>query len=329
MTTCRNGMRLISALAAAALCLAGAAPVCAQDYPAKPVRIIVPTAAGGLTDLLPRTLAQRLQVTTKQAWIVENRAGAGGIIGAEAAAKASADGYTLMMGFHGTQSILPALGVKLPYDPDKDFAPIIHVASVPNVLVVNPSVPAKTVQELVALAKAKPGSVSFASQGNGSSGHMAGEMFKLAAGIDIVHVAYRGAAPAMQDLMGGQVTMMFDILPLAMANVRAGKLRALAVATTERVAAAPEVPTMTEAGVPGVEGGAWFALYAPTGTPRPIIEWLNREANKVFSDPEVRDKFAAQGASFPLGSPEALGAFQAAETQRWSRVVRTAGIHLD
>ena len=329
MTACRSGLKFSCALAAAALCLAGAASVCAQDYPAKPVRIIVPTAAGGLTDLLPRTLAQRLQITTKQAWIVENRAGAGGVIGAEAVAKASADGYTLMMGFHGTQSILPALGVKLPYDPARDFAPIIHVASVPNVLVVNPSVPAKSVQELVALARAKPGTLSFASQGNGSSGHMAGELFKSTAGIDIVHIPYRGAAPALQDLMGGQVTMMFDILPLAMANVRAGKLRALAVATAERVAAAPQVPTMAEAGVSGVEGGAWFALFAPTGTPRPIIEWLNREANKVFSDPEVRDKFAAQGASFPLGSPEALGAFQAAETQRWSRVVRAAGIRPD
>ena len=329
MTDCRNALKLSCALGAAAFCLAAASSVPAQDYPAKPVRIIVPTAAGGLTDLLPRTLGQKLQATTKQAWIVENRAGAGGAIGAEAAAKSPADGYTLMMGFHGTQSILPALGVKLGYDPARDFAPIILVATVPNVLVVNPAVPAKSVQELIALAKAKPGTVSFASQGNGSSGHMAGELFKLTAGIDIIHIPYRGAAPAMQDLMGGQVSMMFDILPFAIANVRAGKLRALAIATTERVAAAPELPTLAEAGLSGVEGGAWFALFAPAGTPRPIVDWINREANKVFSDPEVREKFVSQGASFPLGTPEALGAFAAAETQRWTRVVRTAGIRPD
>ena len=329
MTGLKNSWTRFCILLAAAITLAAAGPGFTQEYPARTVRIIVPTAAGGMTDLLPRALAQKLQASTKQAWIVENRAGAGGIIGAEAVAKSAPDGYTLMMGFHGTQSILPALGMKLPYDPAKDFVPIIHVASVPNVLVVHPSVPAQTVQELVALARAKPGYLSFASQGTGSSGHMAGELFKMTAGIDIVHVPYRGAAPAMQDLIGGQVSMMFDIVPLAMANVRAGKVRALAVATAERVAAVPELPSMAEAGLPGVEGGAWFALFAPTGTPRPIIDWLNREANRVFAEREVRERFAAQGASFPLGTPEALGAFVAAETQRWTRVVRTAGIRVD
>lgn len=319
--------RATSIAIAAALAFTIAGNASSQEYPAKPVRIIVPTAAGGLTDLLPRTFAQKSAM--KQPFVVENRAGAGGIIGADAVAKSAPDGYTLMLGFHGTQSILPALGQAMPYDAAKDFEPVILIATVPNVLVVGPAVPAASLKDLVVFGKAHPKKLSFASQGTGSSGHVAGELFRLAAGIDAVHVAYKGAAPAIQDVIGGQVSMMFDVVPLALPNVRAGKLKALAIASKERAATLPDVPTMIEAGLPEVEGGAWFALYAPAGTPRAIVDALNREATRVFSDPEVRDRFTAQGASFPLGSPESLREFQANETKRWTRVAKEAGIKLD
>jgi len=299
-----------------------------QDYPAKPVRIIVPLAPGGLGDQLTRVVAQKLAPVTKQPVIVENRTGGGGIIGADAAAKAAPDGYTLFTGLHNTHAILPHLQ-KLPYDPVKDFQPIILMSTVPNVLVVHPSLPAKSVKELVALARARRGDLTYASQGVGSSGHIAAELFKMTAKVDIVHVPYKGAAPAVQDLIGGHVMMMFDITVFALPNMRSGKVRALAVATRERIAVAPELPTMAEAGLPEVEGGAWFALFAPARTPRSVIDWWNRETSRVFADPESRDRFVSQGAALPLGTPEALGAFIAADTQRWGRVIRAAGIKIE
>lgn len=213
--------------------------------------------------------------------------------------------------------------------PAKDFAPIILMASVPNVLVVHPSVPAQSVKELVTLARARKGEITYASQGVGSSGHIAGELFKLVARADIVHVPYKGAAPALQDLMGGHVMMMFDIMPFALPNMRSGRVRALAVALAERSAVAPELPTMREAGMPEIEGGAWFALFAPAGTPRAIIEWWNREARRALSEPDNRERLTAQGAVLPLGTPEALGAHVAAESARWGKVIRAAGIKLD
>ena len=304
-------------------------PAHAQDYPAKPVRIIVPLAPGGMADQLSRVVAQKVTVTAKQPVIVDNRQGGGGIIGAEAAAKSAPDGYTLFAGFHATQAILPHLYAKLPYDPVKDFEPVILMSTVPNVLVVHPGVPVKSVKELIALARAKRGNVTYASQGVGSSGHIAGELFRLTAKADIVHVPYKGAAPAIQDLLGGHVMMMFDIAPFALPNMRAGKVRGLAVATRERLAVVPELPTMAEAGQPEVEGGAWFALFAPARTPRAAIDWWNRETRTVFSDPEARDRFVSQGATLPLGTPEALGAHVAAESKRWGRVIRAAGIKLD
>jgi tripartite-type tricarboxylate transporter receptor subunit TctC len=316
------------ALAAAfAVSLMVCAPAHGQEYPARTVRIVVPLAPGGLADQLSRVVAQKLTVTAKQPVLVENRVGGGGIIGAEFAAKAAPDGYTLFAGFHATQAILPHL-TKLPYDPVKDFEPVILMATVPNVLVVHPAVPAKSVKELVALARSRRGDLTYASQGVGSSGHIAGELFRLTVKADIVHVPYKGAAPALQDLIGGHVMMMFDIATFALPNVRSGKVRALAVATTERLAVAPELPTMAEAGVPGVEGGAWFALFAPARTPRAVIDWWNRETRGVFTDAEARDRFVSQGVTLPLGTPEALAAFIAADTQRWGRVIRTAGIKL-
>ena len=325
MTIFRSG----AALVAGVIWLTAMVPAHAQEYPARPVRIIVPLAPGVLGDQLSRVIAQKLAPTVKQPVIVENRTGEGGIIGAEAAARAAPDGYTLFTGLHNTQAILPHLYAKLPYDPVKDFNPIILMATVPNVLVVHPSVPAKSVKELVALARARRGDLTYASQGVGSSGHIAAELFKLTAKVDIVHVPYKGAAPAVQDLIGGHVMMMFDITLFALPNMRAGKVRALAVATAERLPVAPELPTMAEAGMPEVQGGAWFALFAPAGTPRPVIDWWNREARRVFSEPDTRERFVSQGAVLPLGTPEALAAFVAADSQRWGRVIRTAGIKLE
>ena len=315
-------------LAAVGLAMVLATPAWAQDYPNRPIRIIVPTAPGGMADLLARTLSQKLTEVSGQPAVVENRTGAAGVVAADAVAKAAPDGYTLMLGFHGVLSILPHL-TKLPYDPAKDLIPISHLALIPNVLVVHPDVPAKNVKELVEYAKQNPRKLSYASQGNGSSGHMAGEQFKLITGADIAHVPYRGAAPALQDLTAGHVHMMFDIVPFARAQISAGKVRALGVAATERAAALPDVPTIAEYGMPGVEGGAWFGILAPGNTPRPIVEWLNRESTKAFSDPAVRERFVSQGAALPLGAPEAFATFITAETQRWGEVIRKAGIKME
>jgi tripartite-type tricarboxylate transporter receptor subunit TctC len=315
----------------AALCVfvaALAAPAIAQEYPAKPVRIVA-AAAGGYADLLPRLLATRLQQRTGQPWIVEPRLGANGVIAAESVMKAPADGYTLLMSFTGLFSVLPALGAKLPFDVTRDFEPIVLLATVPNVLVVHPSVPAKTVKELIALGRSKPDLLSYASQGVGSSGHIAGEQFKQLTGTSIVHVPYKGAAPAIQDLLGGQVPMLFDALPLAMPNIRAGKVRALAIITPARLSLLPDVPTMNEAGVPGMVADAWFGLYAPAGTPQSVISFVNREANVIFSLPEVRDPLVAQGASVPLGSPADLRNFVASRTSTWTKIATQAGIKLD
>lgn len=326
--------RLVSALwsaaGLAALIVFGAVSASAQDYPAKPVRIIVSLAAGGMADIFARTAAQRLTEVGKQTFIVENRVGAGGNIGAEFAAKAAPDGYTVYMGFHGSNAINPVLyGAKLGFDPFKDFTPVILVARVPNVLVVHPSLPVKTVQELVALGRARPKALSYASQGIGSSGHMAGELFKITAKLDIAHVPYKGAAPAIQDLMGGHVTVMFDIVSLALPHIRSGKMKALAVVGAQRVPVLAELPTMAESGLAAVEGGPWFGLFARSGTPRTIIDWLNREVANTFSSPEIRERFTAQGVVFDLGSPESFGAHVAAEHERWKNVIQRAGIRID
>jgi tripartite-type tricarboxylate transporter receptor subunit TctC len=314
---------------ALALVIVAAAPARAEDYPAKPVKIIVSLAPGGLADMFARLFAQHVSEATKQAVVVENRTGAAGVVGAEAAAKAAADGYTLYLGLHSTIAILPYLNPKLPYDPAKDFVPVVHIATLPNLLVVHPSVPAHSLSELVAYAKAKPGALSYASQGNGSSGHMAGEQFKLLTGTDVVHVPYRGAAPAVQDLLGGRVQMMFDTVTLQAPHIAAGAVRALAVTATQRVAALPDVPTTVEAGLPELQGGAWFGLFAPAGTPGDVVAWLNRAARAAFSAPAVQARLQQQGAALPLGSPEEFAAFIAAERQRWGDVIRKANIRLE
>jgi tripartite-type tricarboxylate transporter receptor subunit TctC len=295
-----------------------------QDFPAKPIRIVVPIAPGGVADIISRVFSQKIGESGKYTIVVENRAGGAGIPATDAVAKSPADGYTLLTGHHGVLSILPHLQ-KLPYDAVKDFAPVINMIMVPNILTVNPSVPAKTVQELIAYAKANPGKLTYASQGVGTTGHIGGELFKLAAGIDIVHVPYKGAAPAAQDLIAGHVNMMFDVVPLALAPVRDGRVRALGVATKQRVPVLPDVPTLTEQGLP-IELTAWFGLLAPAGTPKAAIDWINREANKALSTPDVRERFAKTGGILALGSPGDFGAHIASETKKFGDVIRRANI---
>jgi tripartite-type tricarboxylate transporter receptor subunit TctC len=320
----------IARCVAALLALVGAAtPGFADDYPAKPIRVIVPTAPGGMADILARHFGQKFGEKIKQPVIVENKTGAGGAIAADYVAKSPADGYTIYVGFHATNAILPTLDPKLPYKPATDFAPIIHIANLPNVLVVNSKVEVKSVKELVELARSKPGVLSYASQGIGSSGHIAGEQFRLLTRTDIVHVPYKGAAPALPDLIAGRVPMMFDIVPFALQHIRDGSVRGLAVAAPQRVPVLPDIPTMTEAGYPGVQGGAWFALFAPAGTPPAVIDLLNKAARDAFNAPDVRDKLEPRGVVLVLGSPAELGAWVAADTERWAKVIREAGIKLE
>ena len=324
--------RAVSSLALAALVgLCGLSAVRAQvngAYPAKPVRIIVPLAAGGLADILARVVSQKLGEVSGQSFVVENRTGGAGAVGAEAAAKSAADGYTLFLGGQGVNATLPHLA-KLNFDPAKDFTAIIQLATFPNLLVVNPALPVATVKELVDYAKANPGKVSYASQGNGSSGHMVAEQFKLLSGIDMLHVPYRGAAPAVQDLVAGHVQVMFDSVTLQMPQLNAGKTRALAVMSPQRVDVLPGVPTMIEAGFAEMQGGTWFGLFAPAGTPRHVIEWINGETRKAFVPAEVRQRFLSQGASLPLGTPEEFAAHVAAEREKWGEVIRRANIRME
>jgi tripartite-type tricarboxylate transporter receptor subunit TctC len=313
---------LFAAMVAAVLC--AHSPARAQDYPSKPIRILVPAQAGGIGDILPRILGQKLGDAGSATIVVENRtAGAGGVA-AEAVARADRDGYLLLMGNQSQLAIRPQIA-KVSYDPAKDFAPVVLMVTVPNILIVHPSVPANTLAELIAYAKANPGKLSYASQGVGASGHIAGELLKQAAGIDITHVPYRGAAPAAQDLAAGHVSMMFDVVSLALGPIQSGTVRALGVAAKQRVSVLPNLPTMAEGGY-DMEVGAWFGLLAPANTPRTIVEWLNKEANKVFTMPDARNRFVAQGATMPLGTPEAFRDFIAAQTARFGEVIRRAGI---
>ena len=319
----------LRALAAMVL-LAGAflLPAAAQQYPSQPIKIVVSLAPGGVADILARAFAAKLGETGRTV-VVENRTGAGGTIGADAVAKSAPDGYTLYMGFHATQSILPHLMARLPYDAAKDFAPIIFIATSPNILIVHPSVPVQSAQELVAYIKANPRKLAYGSPGLGSSGHLAGEQFKQLHNLDIAHVHYRGAAPALQDLVAGHVQVMFDIVPLTKQQLAARQVRALAVTSPRREPAVPEIPTMAEAGMPGVEGGPWFGLFAPAGTPRAAIDWINNEAKRVFSAPDLKSRLEGQGLTLPLGTPEEFGAHVAAETQRWGEVIRKGNIKME
>jgi tripartite-type tricarboxylate transporter receptor subunit TctC len=323
-------MSLASRLAVgivAGLALAG--PAKAQEYPSKPIRLVVPFAAGGATDVLARLVGERLTASLGQQVVVDNRPGAGGNIGSDIVARAEPDGYTILMGAVGTHAINPSLYPKMPYDPVKDFAPVTLVASVPNVLVVNPEVPAKSVQELIDLAKAKPGELNFASSGNGTSIHLSGELFKAMTGTDIVHVPYKGSGPAVTDLLGGQVQMMFDNMPSSLPHVKAGKLRALGVTSAKRSPALPEVPTIAEAGVPGYDATSWFGILAPAGTPEPVVTRLQGAIVQALGEPEMRQRMADLGAE-PVGdTPAEFGQFIAAEIAKWAKVVNDAGVKLE
>ena len=312
-------------LAAAHVALA--MPALAQDYPNRPIRIIVQTAPGGLIDQIGRTFAQKVTENTGKVAVVENRTGGGGLIAAEHVLSSPPDGYTVYVASHGSQAIHPHL-TKLSFDPVKAFAPVIYLATTPTLLVMHPSVPAKTLKELIALLKANPGKYTYASQGNGSSGHVTAEQFRQLTGVDIVHVPYKGAAPAVRDLVAGHVALMFDTVALSQEQVLAGKLRAVALGADARVKSLPDVPTMAEAGLPAMQGSPWFGLVVAAGTPRPVIDWLNREATRAFTAKDVRERFDAQGFTLPLGTPEAFAAHIATESQRWGEVIRRGNITL-
>ena len=312
----------LGAIASAAVLGAGlmsSTAALAQAYPSKPVTIVVPFAAGGTTDILARIIGQALTTELGQSVIVDNRAGAGGNIGGALAAKAAADGHTLFMGTVGTHAINAALYKKMPFDPIKDFAPLTRVANVPNLLVANPAQPYKTVKELIAYAKANPGKVNFGSSGNGSSIHLSGELFKSLAKVDMVHVPYKGSAPAVTDLLGNQIGIMFDNMPSAIQHVRSGKLVPIAVTTAKRSPELPNVPTIAEAGVPGYEATSWFGMFAPAGTPAPVLAKLNTALVKVLNQAEVKKKINEQGAETTSETPEQFAAFIQAESVKWGK----------
>jgi tripartite-type tricarboxylate transporter receptor subunit TctC len=314
-------------LGAAALCVAGAAA--AQTWPSKPVRMIVPFPPGGAVDILGRAVAQKLGDSLGQGIVIDNRAGAGGAVGSEAAAKSPPDGYTLLMGSTSTISIIPALVSKPTYDPSRDFVPVSQVAFVPHIVVASTSLAASNLREFIAYAKANPGRLNYASAGNGTPHHIAGEMFKQLAGVDLVHVPYKGTAPAVNDLLAGQVSFMSVEILAALPHVRAGKLRALGVASGTRAEVAPEVPTVAEAGLPGFEVTAWYGVLAPAGTPAPILQRVASEIAKAVAQPDFRERLAGMGGS-PVGSgPEEFARFLRTENARWADAVRASGAKLD
>ncbi len=320
----RSMIRLLALLAA--LCAAGAAG--AQEYPAHTVKIIVPFASGGPADVYARFLGQRLQEMLGQPFVVEDRPGGGSLIGTEAAAKSAPDGYTLLM-MSNTHTVNESLFASKPYSLLRDFAPIAPVNYSDLLLVVHPSVPAKTVKELLDLAKAKPGGLNYASSGPGTPYHMAGELFKAMAGVDIVHVPYKGSSGARTDVIGGQVQMMFDAITTMAPQARAGKVRALATTGRTRSEILPDVPTVSEAGVPGYEATIWLGLMAPAGTPKPIIEKLNAAVTRVVSQPDVRTSWVQQGAVPMTMSPEEFERYLRDDIAKWANVVKTAKIKVD
>jgi len=319
--------RTLTLAAASALGLLALTPLAAQAqaFPTKAITIIVPFSAGGTTDILARVLGQFISKDLGQPVIIDNRAGAGGNIGTQLVARAAPDGHTILMGTVGTHAINQSLYPKLAFDPIKDFAPLTRVALVPNLLVANPAQPFKTVKELMAYAKANPGKVTFGSSGSGTSIHLSGELFKQMAGVDLQHVAYKGSAPAVNDLLGNHIAIMFDNMPSAISHVKAGKLRPLAVTTAQRSPALPDVPTIAEAGVPGYEATSWFGLLAPAKTPAPVVAKLNAAILKALADPDVKNKLLEQGAEPAGETPAQFAAFIASETVKWGKIVKQSG----
>ncbi len=320
---------LVRMLTLVAMSILAVGTVSAQSWPTKPIKYIVPFAPGGSTDILGRIVAEKLSVALGQPVVVENKPGAGGGLGADFTAKAAPDGYTIMGGTISTHAINASLYSNLPYDPVKDFVAVTLLARVPNMLVINPDVPAKTVAELLALMRANPNKYTFASAGNGTSQHLSGELFKSMAGVQMQHIPYKGSPPALQDVVGGQVTMTFDNITTAWPLAKGGKLRALAVTTAKRSAIAPEIPTLAEAGLVGFEVGSWQGVFAPAGTPPEIVKRLNAEIVKILNMPDVKEKLFALGAE-PVGdTPEQFAAFVKSEVAKWSDVVKKSGAKVD
>src|SRR5688500_14416230 len=311
------------------LLCAFALPAQAQGYPTKPVRMIVPYPPGGGNDTFGRLFAAKLGERTGQPFLVENRPGAGTMIGTEAAAKSAPDGYTILLSSIATHALSPNLYSRVPYDPIKDFAPITLLGIAPTVLVINQELPAKSLQELISLAKSKPGALAYASGGNGTPPHINAEVFKSVAGVDLLHVAYKGGGPALTDLIAGRVHVMLDTAASAMPHVRGGKLRALALSASKRSAAGPALPAVAAAGRPQYDTNAWYSMHAPAGTPADIVRRLNRELVAILKDPDIVARFK-QLSTDPVGnSPEEFGAFVKAELDKYARVIKAAGIKLD
>ncbi|THC46602.1 tripartite tricarboxylate transporter substrate binding protein [Massilia sp. Mn16-1_5] len=318
----------LAMLATGAIALAPLAAQ-AQAFPSKGLTMIVPFSPGGTTDILARVVGAFMAKDLGQPVVIDNRPGAGGNIGAQMVARAAPDGYTILMGTVGTHAINQSLYKKMPFDPIKDFAPVTRVALVPNLLVANPSQPFKTVKELIAYAKGNPGKVTFASSGSGTSIHLSGEMFQQMAGVEMQHIPYKGSAPALTDLLGGQTAIMFDNMPSVIGHVRAGKLRPIAVTTPTRSPALPDVPTIAESGVPGYSATSWFGILAPAATPAPVIAKLNASILKALADPEVKKKLAEQGAEPHGEKPEQFAEFIRSETAKWGQTVKVSGATAD
>jgi len=311
------------------LALAAAPFAFAQAWPSKPIHFVVPYPAGGPVDSVARLLGQKVGERLQQPIIVENKPGAGGNIGADSVAKAPADGYTILMGAVATHAINPSLYASIPYDPVRDFIPVTQVASTPNVLVVNPSIPASNVREFIAYAKANPGKLNFGSGSTGSAGHLAGELFNTMAGVQMVHVPYKGAGPAMQDLIGGQIQLMFDNLASSLGQIKAGRVKALAVTTAKRTSLAPDLPTISESGLPGFDISTWFGIFVPAKTPRPIVDKLHAEFTRALAMPDVREAMVKLGAE-PVGnSPQEFAAYIRSEADKYAKLVKASGAKAD
>lgn len=320
---------LISCLGAfAAILLAhGVAP--AQDYPTRPIQVLIPFAGGSASDVLARIVTDKMAASLGQRFVIDNRPGAGGNIGTLAAVKAAPDGYTLLIAASGPLAVNKALYRNLPYDPERDLQPISLMAILPNIIVVNSKVPVNSVAELVALAKSRPKQLNYGSIGNGSSQHLAGAYFEQVAGIQMTHVPYRVTGQLVSDIVSGEIQVSFQLMPNVHAQLQAGQVRPLAVTAEKRLAALPDVPTIAEAGVPGYEAAGWFALLAPRGTPKPIIDRLHREFSTAMADPEVRQRFIDLGSEPATSTPDELAAFMAAEVAKWTDIIRRGGITIE
>ncbi len=324
-----NTIRALSTLALATAAALSATPVLAQNYPSKSIRFILPYPPGGGSDTIARPVARKMTENTGQQVVVDNRGGAGGNIGMEAAARSAPDGYTIVMGLTAQLAVNPGLYQKIPYDPVRDFEPVTLLANGAYLLVAHPSFPARTMKDVIALAKKRPNEILYASSGNGSGAHLATELLNTMTGIKLVHVPYKGGGPALVDTISGQTQLLFATPIASAGHIKAGRLRAIAVSTTKRVGSMPDVPTVAESGIPGYDSGVWYGILAPKGTPRDIVTRLNEEFRKVLGDPGIRDFLTKAGVEPDGGSPEELGKYIRSEVAKWAKVIKAANIRID